>query len=254
MSGTHHFLTDERYGGSVLHDLDPRVKIISMLSLPIVAVSTPAKSVWAFVAYGLILAACLGLSRLPLGYVARRSLVIVPFVLAVAVFLPFFHDAGPGGYNIGGVRISETGTLVLWNTMVKATIGVLSVIILASTTSFAEIISGLEGLRVPRVFTLILSFMYRYAFVLSEEFQRMRRAFMSRNGGVRNLWHADMLGPLLGSFFLRSYDRGERVHVAMTSRGYSGSMKVSAPHTADTADAVFLLTMAFLLLMIRISA
>src|SRR5665811_2334693 len=120
--------------------------------------------------------------------------------------------------------------------------------------SFAEIISGLEGLRVPRVFTLILSFMYRYAFVLSEEFQRMRRAFMSRNGGVRNLWHADMLGPLLGSFFLRSYDRGERVHVAMTSRGYSGSMKVSAPHAADTADAVFLLTMAFLLLMIRISA
>lgn len=254
MSGTHHFLTDAHFGGSIIHRLDPRVKITGMLGLVVVAVSTPARSVWSFAAYGLVLASILGLSRLPLGYVARRALVIVPFVLMVAVFLPFFQEAGAGGYSIGGVRVSEAGILVLWNTVIKATIGILSVIILASTTSFAELISGMEALKVPRIFTLIISFMYRYAFVLIGEFRCMHRAFVSRNGGLRHLGHAGRLGPLVGSFFLRSYDRGERVHIAMVSRGYSGKMKVAAPHEAGTADVIFLLTLILLLALIRISS
>lgn len=225
-----------------------------MLGLVVVAVSTPARSVWSFAAYGLILASILGLSRLPLGYVARRALIVVPFVLMVAVFLPFFQEGGTGGYNIGSVRISETGILVLWNTVVKAGIGILSVIILASTTSFAELISGMEALKVPRIFTLIVSFMYRYAFVLTDEFRRMHRAFVSRNGSLRHLGHAHRLGTLVGSFFLRSYDRGEMVHVAMVSRGYSGKMKVAAPPEAGRGDAVFLLTLILLLGLIRISS
>lgn len=254
MSGTHHFLTDARFAASPVHRLDPRAKIVGFLSLTVVSVSTPAPAVWAFALYGLVLIFLVGLSRLPLGYVVRRSLVVVPFVLLVVVFIPFFHEAGPGGYNLGGVHVSGAGLLVVWNAAVKALLGILAMIVLVSTTSFAELVSGLEGLRVPRIFTLVASFMYRYSFLFIEEYQRMRRAMISRN--YQGRWFTDLpvMGQMLSSLFLRSYARGERVYMAMLSRGYEGTMRLATPLSLRPADVLFLAGLGASLLAIRLSA
>lgn len=253
MSGAHHFLTDDRFGTSPLHRLDARAKIVGLVGLTVVSVSTPASAVWAFVLYGCLLFFLVGLSRLPLGFVLKRSLVIVPFVLAVAVFVPFFDSAGPGGYNVGGVRVTDAGLLVLWNVGVKSFLGVISAVLLVSTTSFPELMAGLEGLRVPRVFVLVASFMYRYAFLLTEEFQRMRRAMTARNYEGRWFLDAPVLGHVLSSLFLRSYARGERVYVAMVSRGFDGSARLSASSGWRAADALFLAALAVALSAIRLS-
>lgn len=253
MSGTHHFLTDGHVGTSPVHRLDPRAKIIGFLGFTFVVVSTPPLALWAFALYAVTLVFLLGLSRLPLGFVLRRALVVVPFVLMVAVFLPFLHEGTAGSISLGGLRVSGDGLVVLWNVAAKAVLGVLSMIVLISTTSFPELIAGMEALRVPRIFTLITSFMYRYSFLLVEEYQRMRRAMESRNYRARWLGDVPMLGHVLSSLFLRSYDRAERVYVAMLSRGFEGSMRSTTALSFRTADVVFLGLMAATLAGIRLA-
>ncbi|HZJ02863.1 MAG TPA: cobalt ECF transporter T component CbiQ [Thermoleophilia bacterium] len=253
MAGTHHFLTDVRYGTSPIHALDPRTKLLSVLALAALAVSTPPTAVWAFAVYLAAVFFVLGLARLPLGYVLRRALIILPFILAVVVFLPFFDRAGSGSYEVGGVEISHHGLLILWNVAVKALISVVAAIILISTTSFPELIRGLEGLHVPRVFTLVAGFMYRYGFLFLEEAGRMRRAMTSRNYSGRWLWDARLMGHLIAALFLRSYARAERVYVAMVSRGFEGTMPGAVPLNFRTADYAFLGALLGLLGVVRVA-
>lgn len=233
-----------------MHRLDPRAKILGFIGLTVVVVTTPARAVWAFALYGAVLVFLIGLARLPLGFVAKRAAVVLPFVLMVAVFLPFFPRTG-GGYNLGGLHVSPEGLLMLWNVAAKSTLGAVSMIVLVSTTPFSRLIAGLEKLRVPRVFTLITSFMYRYSFLFLEEYQRMRRAMASRNYRGRWLWQSSVLGHMLSSLFLRSYSRAERVYVAMVSRGYAGTMGPTVSLTFRATDGAFLVTMAVLLAGIR---
>jgi len=233
-------LTETRAERSRLHRLDARAKILGFIGFTVVVVTTPARAVWAFALYAVILAFLVGLSRLPLRHVLKRALVVVPFVLVVAIFLPFFHQAGSGGYSLGGMRVTGEGLLVLWNAGAKAVLGVLSMIILGSTTSFAELVAGFEQLRTPRIFVLIVSFMYRYSFVFVEELQRMRRAMTARNYRARWLWNVPTLGHMLSALFLRSYSRGERVYVAMLSRGYDGTVRVLDGGRFVATDAAFL--------------
>ena len=238
-------------GTSPVHRLDPRAKILGFIGLTVVVVTTPARAVWAFALYGAVLVFLIGLARLPLGFVAKRAAVVLPFVLMVAVFLPFFPQTGGGEYNLGGLHVSPEGLLMLWNVAAKSTLGAMSMIVLVSTTPFSRLIAGLEGLRVPRVFTLITSFMYRYSFLFLEEYQRMRRAMASRNYCGRWLWQSSVLGHVLSSLFLRSYERAERVYVAMVSRGYAGTMGPTVSLSFRATDGAFLVTMAVLLAGIR---
>lgn len=254
MSGSHHFLTDARFGASPIHNLDPRVKIVGFLALTVVSVSTPATKVWAFALYAVLLLFLVGLSRLPLAFLTRRAALILPVVGATVIFLPFLHQGGRTIALAGGLRVSEAGLMLAWNVLVKAVLGMFSMMVLALTTSFAELVAGLDGLRAPRVFTLIVSFMYRYSFVFLEESRRIRRAMESRNYRGRWLWDAGVIGRVISSLFLRSYQRGERVYVAMLSRGYDGAMPAAAPPGIRTAEVLFLGGLAAALTSIRVGA
>jgi cobalt/nickel transport system permease protein len=251
-TGTASLLTEARTGGSLVHRLDARAKILGFIGFTVVVVTTPAGAIWAFVLYAVVLAFLIGLARLPLRYVLKRALVVVPFVLVVAIFLPFFHRAGAGGYSLGGMRVTGEGLLVLWNAGAKAVLGVLSMIVLGSTTTFPDMVSGFERLHTPKVFILIVSFMYRYSFVFVEELRRMQRAMASRNYRARWLWNVPTLGHMLSALFLRSYSRGERVYVAMLSRGYEGTVRVLGGSRFRVADGAFLVTLLGVVVVIRV--
>ncbi|HZK49196.1 MAG TPA: cobalt ECF transporter T component CbiQ [Thermoleophilia bacterium] len=255
MTGTHHFLTDQRIGASPIHRLDPRAKIVGFLTLTVVGVSTPATEVWAFALYYALLLFLVGLSRLPLAFVVRRAALVLPVVAVVAVFMPFFHGGGGRTFHVlGGVEVTEAGLMLLSNVLLKAALGALSAIVLGLTTSFGELIVGLDGLRVPRIFTLIVSFMYRYSFVFTEESRRMHRAMESRNYRGRWLWDAKVIGHMVSALFLRSYHRGERVYVAMISRGYDGTMPAASPPGIHSAEVVFVVCLTLALGAIRTGA
>jgi cobalt/nickel transport system permease protein len=105
---------------------------------------------------------------------------------------------------------------------------------------------------VPRIFILIVSFMYRYTFVFVEELRRMQRAMASRNYRARWLWNVPALGHMLGALFLRSYSRGERVYVAMLSRGYEGTVPVLSDSRFRVTDAVFPAALLAVVIVVRV--
>jgi cobalt/nickel transport system permease protein len=72
----------------------------------------------------------------------------------------------------------------------------------------------------------IMTFMFRYADVIGGEMHRMRIARESRGFQARDVRQLRVVAQSAGALFIRSYERGERVHLAMLSRGYAGSMPV----------------------------
>lgn len=234
----------DQYSGldSLIHRLDPRTKLLSTLAFILLVVAIPPSKWQSFALAFLAIATLILLSRLPIGYVLKRSLVIVPFVLVIAMFIPFFKQGEvAGSYNIWMWRVSVTysGLLVLWNVVIKSWLSILSLILFSGTTPLRKVLHALEELRLPLVFVMMLSFMYRYLFVLLDEVGRMRRARDSRNFGGRHLWQIKTVGNMIGTLFIRSYERGERMYSALLARGYDGRVRTLTGLKLGRADIYF---------------
>src|SRR5690349_23990678 len=102
--------------------------------------------------------------------------------------------------------------------------------------SMRDLILGLDRLHCPRVFTQIATFMLRYLDILADDARRMRIARLSRGYDPRFLWQAKAFAVGVGALFLRAYERGERVYLAMVSRGYDGRLPRPETGGASTAD------------------
>ena len=204
-----------------VHALEPQVKIVAMLGFIVVAVATPITWWPAFVAYGVLVFGVIALAQLPLRVVFARSLIEVPFV-AFALLMPVF---GTGDrIDVLGVSLSKIGLESGASIVAKGTLGVLCAVCLSATTPAREILRGLERLRLPKLLVQIISFMIRYVNVVSDEMSRMRVARLSRGFEAHGLRAWRFLANVAAALFIRSYERGERVYLAMLARGYSGSL------------------------------
>ncbi len=125
-----------------------------------------------------------------------------------------------------GLELSESGLLDAWNILAKGTLGVVASILLAATTEPRALLIGVERLHLPGLMVQIMSFMLRYVDVVGGEMNRMRIARESRGFQGRDVRHLKVVAQSAGALFIRSYERGERVHLAMLSRGYNGTMPV----------------------------
>jgi cobalt/nickel transport system permease protein len=205
--------------------LDARAKILCMLGVVLAAVSTPAEAGPAFAAYaGLLL--LFGLAgRVPWLALLRRLAVVLPFLLLVLVFLPFLRpdpSRGEHWVHVLGLSMSSHAVAVLRNVLFKSLTCVTALMLLSATTTFPSLLRGFERLRVPQVFVETVAFAWRYLFVLRDEARRMLRARDARAWRGRWLWQARVIGLMIGSLFLRAYERAERVYHAMKARGYHG--------------------------------
>jgi len=251
----HSFLDQYSERDSLIHRLDPRTKLLTTLLFILAVVLTPPNLRPAFALYFLLVAALILLSRVPVLYVLKRSLVIIPFVVLIAIFIPFFKEGEvAGSYNLWLWQISVTysGLQVFWNILAKAWLSILSLILLTSTTRFSHLLRGMEQLRLPRVMTMILSFMYRYIFVLIDEVMRMRQARDSRNFGGGRLWQLRTIGNMIGTLFIRSYERGERVYAAMMARGFDGQTRTLESLSFRQQDALFGASLGFILILVMV--
>jgi cobalt/nickel transport system permease protein len=237
---------------SPIHRLDPRAKIVGLAGVTVVGVSTPLHAWPAFVACLAALAAIAVLARVGPGVVWSRVRVILPLVVFVAAFVPFVRG-GPA-VEVGPLSLSEAGLATFALVTLKATIGAVGAVLLGATTSFPDILHGLERLRAPRLLTVIAAFMYRYVFVIVEEARRMRSALAARAYRPRHLGQVAAIGRLVTALFLRSYERGERVYLAMLSRGYAGAMPRLTVLAFRRADVVFLAALALTLVPLRVAA
>lgn len=218
MGGAHaHRL--HRPGDTLVHRLPPQCKLVVTGGFVLAVVATPRAQVWAFGAYALLLAVVAALARVPPGFLARRMLVEVPFV-AFAVLLPFV--ATGERVQWAGVAVSLPGLWASWNILAKATLGVAASVLLAATTAPRDLLLALDRLRLPPLLTQIATFMLRYADVVAGEWRRMATARTARGFSAADVRQWPVLARSLGALFLRSYERGERVYLAMLSRGYTG--------------------------------
>jgi cobalt/nickel transport system permease protein len=218
---------------SPVHRLPPEVKIAAMLAFTVAVVATPRHELWAFAGYLLLVVIAAAVARIPARWIATRALIEVPFVV-FALALPFLG----GGERVDwlGLSLSVDGLYGGFNILAKATLGVLASLTLAATTTTRDLIVGLDRLRCPQILTQIATFMLRYLDVLLGEARRMRIARISRGDDPRFLWQARGIAVGVGALFLRAFERGERVYLAMVSRGYDGRMP-TAWHESGTATA-----------------
>ena len=206
---------------SVTHSLPAHVKIVTVLAFISVSVSTPITRWPAFVAFFLLLVAAALASKIPLLLLFKRALIEIPFIF-FAILMPFFGTGEK--FEIAGIELYREGLLAGTSIVVKGTLGVLAAVILSTTTTAREILRGLERLKLPAVMVQIASFMLRYVNVISDEMERMKVARESRGFVATGIKHWKVLATSAAALFIRSYERGERVHLAMLSRGFDGNL------------------------------
>lgn len=222
-----------------VHRLPAHGKLVALVAFVLTVVATPARAWWAFAGYAVLLGATVAVARMPWRFVATRLLVETPFVV-FALLMPLVAT-GPR-VEVLGVSLSRAGLTGGALLLAKATLGVVAAVVLAGTTGSRELLAGLERLRIPATLVAILSFMLRYVSVVSADLQRMRVARESRGYSGGRLGHLRHVAASVGSLFVRSYERGERVHLAMVARGYRGRMPIrgGAASARDLATCALL--------------
>lgn len=257
-----HALDQYQAGNSLVHRLDPRVKLVLTLAL-IVAVTAVPHGVWVSLLLFLgTIGVVAALARIPLILILRRSMIAIPFALA-AVTLVFTVDGTPlATLSMASwhVSITDQGTIAFASILTKSWLSVLAATVLATTTSFPDLVAALRALRLPKVMVAIVSFMYRYIFIIADEALRLQRAREARSasphstGRASLLWRAKVLGGMIGSLFLRSYERSERIYSAMLSRGFDGTIRTIGAENLTLRDLMITVTfIAYLLAVVALS-
>ncbi len=218
------------HGHSPVHTAPAHLKLATLVLFMLVVVATPSQWFWVFGFYLVVLGVVVALSRVPVGYLAKRMLIETPFVV-FAVLVPFIAQ-GPR-VEVLWFSVSEPGLLAAWGLLAKGSLGVLASLTLAATTEPQAVLVGLRRLRLPELLVQIMGFMLRYLDVVTAEMGRMLTAMRSRGCDPRSPRHWPVLARSLGALFIRSYERGERVHLAMLARGYDGTL----PDTSTPAEA-----------------
>ncbi len=222
-------------GASIVHRLAPDAKVLGLLVFVIAAALTPREAFWAFALDATVVFGVLVVAGLPWRPIVRRLAVIVPF-LSFAALLPFI--AGGDRVDLAGIALSRAGLWGSWNVAAKGLLGAAAAIIVSATTPVPDLLRGLQSMRVPTVVVGIISFMFRYLDVLAAQLQRMRTAMIARCHDPRWAWQAKPIATSAGTLFVRSYERGERVHGAMLARGFDGTLPPLQPNHAPQPRSI----------------
>ena len=219
---------------SPLHRADARVKFIATVAFIVTVSLLPVGSYLALGLAWLAVIAAATVARVGPLRPARRAFLAAPFLLA-AFPLIFTRPEDPlATFALGPLTLTISGEgLRMFTTIaLKSWISVQAALLLAFTTPFHELVDALRQLRLPKIMVSIISFMYRYLAVLADESSRMSRARAARSAeasdgrrGGSLAWRAKVTGGLVGSLFLRSYERSERIYAAMQARGFEGEVR-----------------------------
>lgn len=223
-----------RADDSRVHRAPTEVKLVCLVVFVFAVVATPREMFWPYLGFAVILAGVWVLARIPLTWILPRMLIEAPFVV-LAVLLPFTE----GGERIvfAGTSLSVAGLYAGWGIVIKGTLGVAASLTFAATTPARELPVALSRLGVPSTITPVFVMMLRYIDLLSAEIKRMQIARAARGDSPRLIHQAGAIAKGVGSLFLRSYERGERVHLAMMSRGFTGTIpEMSGIATAARAN------------------
>lgn len=234
-------------GTTVIHRLDPRVKVLIAALFVICVVSFDKYVVAAMLPFAVFLMIIMRLGEIPAGYVVNKLIVTSPFAVMVGMFNPFLDQQTV--LQIGSWAISG-GWVSFLSILLRFCLTVAAMLVLIATTGFNQVCMALERLGVPNIFAVQLLMLYRYIFVLLEEGQRMHRARALRSFQKRGL-EMKQYAYLLGQLLLRTIDRGQRIHLAMLCRGFDGTIRIRRNLRITTRDIVVFLAGGLVLIAMR---
>lgn len=259
-----HFLDPYRFGHSAVHRLDPRLKFVLAVAFIFTTALTPVGAWPVYVLLFALVISVVVLSELGVGFVLRRAVLALPFVLAALPVI--FTVPGPALLSLPlgpwTLSLSGPGLERFISIALKSWISVQMAIVLASCTPFPDLMVAMRAVHVPRLLVAIFGLMWRYLFVFADEALRLIRARTARSGlsdqpelktGGSVLWRARIAGGMAGNLFLRAFERSDRIYMAMLARGYDGEVRATPLTPLRPLDwvilivslAVFVLLLAF---------
>jgi cobalt/nickel transport system permease protein len=238
-----HHVVVERWSrqSSPLHRRDARGKLGVLVAFLVAVSTTPPPAQLVFAGYGVMLLAAALASRLPLRGMLARAALVLPFSATFALLTWWAGDP------VRALSLAE-----------KSFLSGLAALLLIATTPIPRLLAALDSLRVPRTLVLVIQFLYRYLFVISEQAQHMRLAALSRRGthgsrrpGMVSAFQA--AAGAVGVLFARSWERAGGIYSAMLARGFRGHFTLAEPERFRAADALFLCAAMAMCVSIRLA-
>ncbi|MDX2098196.1 MAG: cobalt ECF transporter T component CbiQ [Leptolyngbyaceae cyanobacterium bins.59] len=206
---------------SFWHSLTPQARLLCALLSVFAIALTPNGHWWTWGVYGIALVCLILISRVTILALVRRIGIEFAFV-ATILLGTLFRQGGEIVWQWGWLQITTEGLTVLGSVALKMVLSLMMLNVLTLTTAVPDLLQALVALRTPPLLVAILSSMYRYLELLITEFNAMQRAALSRNLMVKRRWQRLVIGNTIGSLFIRTYTRGDRIYQAMLARGYQG--------------------------------
>ena len=223
----HHAQIDRlSYLDSVIHRLDARVKLISVIVFTVFVISSAQTSFSILSCYAVGPFALLVLGRIPFKFVLKQILIVSPFILVLAVS-NLFYDKAELTVTFGPMKWDMTyGLLRCVVILGKFIITMAALMSLVATTRFSDLLKAMTKLGVPEVLAGQLGFLYRYIFLLTDRAHHILRARAGRRFGKMGIkTEIKTAAAMIGTLCLGSIDTAGRVHTAMQARGFTGRIQ-----------------------------
>lgn len=241
-------LADAEQKQTAWHRLTPRSRVLCALLLVFAIALTPNGRWWTWAIYGSAIALIILASRVRLSVLFKRVAVESVFI-GVVILGTLFRGGGHVLFQWGWIQITTEGLTVLGSVSLKAILSLLILNTLILTTSIPALLHALAALKMPPLLVAIIASMHRYISVLIDEFSSMQKAARSRNLMGHPKRQRLIIGNMFGSLFIRTLERGERVHQAMLARGYQGLPLMAEVQKGERRDILALtMTISVLLL------
>jgi cobalt/nickel transport system permease protein len=224
-------------GNSIIHRLDPRLRIVATFAFTILVVNCYH---WLTLMMALGLSGLLILTaRLSLTGFWQRVVTLNLFNLLLWFILPLTVP-GEAWLQLGKWVISQEGLFQATSITLKSNAVLLTITALLSTLESITLGYALHQLYVPQKLIHLFLFTVRYLAIIQEELQRLWQAMKIRGFQPRLNQHTyRSIAYLVGMLLVRSLDRSERILAAMKCRGFHGRLFIGHNFSWQWQDHVF---------------
>ncbi len=240
------FGEDVAAAGGLLQRIDPRVKLLSLMGLLVVAgLARSMTTLGVMYAATLVLASA---STLPVGFFIKRVWLFVPIFTGIVVLPATLSIVTHGDivltlwhWNGHPQGITEQGLVAAGRVVARVAVSISLVVLLTLTTPWIRLLAALRSLGVPRIFILIIGMAYRYIFLLLASVTDMYQARQARTPGTptHDSSARAFLGASVGALLGKASQLSEEVYQAMTARGFRGDAKTLEYRRPKAIDAYY---------------
>jgi len=216
----HDFIDKYSNLNSVIHKIDPRVKLLLLFSFLIFIAVTSNLKLLGF--YWGITVVLMVVSRVPFHFYLKKLILITPLVLVFSFFIYLSYLLE---HRIAVTVAALSRYYPVWDILAllaaKIYLSILVITLLVSCTRFNDLLWSLRRFRLPLIVTILSKLVYTYIFIFIDELHRIMRAYKSRTP-VRRVSRVKVYGHIAAGILFRSMDRSDYIYKAMLSRGFDG--------------------------------